>query len=279
MEKIKITEAEMAGKKEGRKREVSDPKTRHMHPDVERMLNDLSKEELVRRAVDREVGEHYLAWFHAFRRLLRSVIENPKFQDPGLMREIEFFLTQTEHHFTPSGASREIRNAFRHLHQYFRFYPCMRVRHSRWALAMLRRIEEARSEDTLAAGGEVRAWFGNRIWVILRTIESPKFMRTMEDIKFFMKTLGEFFIETKTSRYYRNAFRYLRRYFRVYPLVRKRESERAIEMIGRIYQGLGYEFKYQAHVKPGVLEVRESVLDGTGSRTQGVGEALVPAAA
>lgn len=227
----------------------------HIKSNFEKLLNESSEKRELRLKVDEEAGKHFLSWFHESIDGLERIISKPCFLEPRLMMNIEFCLKQIGHHLAHD-TSPSVRNALRYLRHYFKIYPCTCEKHSRKALEMLRLVSNAVASNHQEAGADVRAWFGNRIWVILRTIETPYFKerRQMMEINFFFEILKDYFVETKTSVYFRNAFRYLQRYFRVYPLVKKHQSEKAIEMVARIYQGLSYEFDYEAHVKPGLLD-------------------------
>lgn len=245
------------------------------------LLKRLSDESPLRQAVDREVGVHFLAWFQDGVRVIRKTVENPTFRDSRLLAEMEFFLGQIEHHFVGSGAPQRIWDAFRYLRCFFKASPLVRAKHVKRASEMTRRLEQATSKDVLVAGGEVRAWYNNRMWVVLRAIESPKFRETerMMEIEFFLEALENYFIGKTASRHFKNAFRYLKCYFIIYPFVRPRQSEKAVEMIGRIYQAMNYEFSYEAHIKPGPVNVERSKRKHVKTSVRELIELLAPVAA
>ncbi len=228
-----------------------------MSSPMKQMLTKLSEEELQRKTINRKIGRRFIVWSSYWIRSIRSIIRAPHIQEPNLMLEIDFVLHQFKHHFVPSASPRKIWSAFRYLRHYFRLYPSVSLKHCKKAEAMLQRIEEALSSDVEKAGADVRAWTGNRMWAVLRAIEKPKFKdaNIMTEIKFYIKAMETFFIETRESRRFRNAFCYLRHYFQVYPWVRQRQSKKAVKMIGRIYEGMEYEFTYQAEIKPSTVEI------------------------
>jgi len=229
-------------------------------PAITALLRRLSVETPYRQAVDLETGAHFLAWFQDGVRVIRKTVENPTLRDSRLLAEMEFFLGQIEHHFVVSSASQRIWDVFRYLRHYFKTSVFVRKEHVKKAIEIVVRLEQAASKETLVAGSDVRAWYNNRMWVVLRAIESPKFKETesMMEIEFFLEALENYFIGQVASRHFKNAFRYLKCYFVIYPFVRSRQSEKAIEMIGRIYQAMNYEFSYQAHIKPGLMNVERN---------------------
>ncbi len=107
-------------------------------------------------------------------------------------------------------------------------------------------------EDLAHRAAIMKAWFDNRMCLILMLIEIPRFkdLRTMLKNEMFLEDIERHFIESGAAAYFRNAFRYLRCYFGAYPCVKRRQSEKAIEMIGRIYHAMGYEFHYSTGRRP-----------------------------
>ena len=256
-------------------------KTSSGNPAVLTLLKRLSDETPYRQAVDRETGAHFLAWFQDGVRVIRKTVENPTLWDSRLLAEIEFFLGQIEHHFIGSSAPQRIWDVFRYLRYYFKTSVSVRKKHVKKAIEMVARLEQAASKDILVAGGDVRAWYNNRVWVVLRAIESPKFKETerMMEIEFFLEALENYFIGQAASRHFKNAFRYLKCYFVIYPFVRPRQSEKAVEMIGRIYQAMNYEFSYQAHIKPGPVNVERNERKHVKTSVHELIELLAPIAA
>lgn len=262
MEKRKkyIAMAEAGNNREKASRATEKSNTNHPEWSI---LNPLLKDDLAEQESWEETGNHFHAWFAGWMSTIRKLVENPAFQEPSLMLEIDFFLHDIEHHFTPSSTSQRVWNAFRYLRHYFNVYPCVTARHSKNAIAMLDRLHQSRNWKAKDAGKEVSAWFNNRMCVTLMAIENPRFRdhQSMMRIQFFLREIQCCFIKTGDSRHFRNAFRYLKRYFQVYPCVRRRQSEKALEMTARVYQAIGYKFRHQAKIKYGLMDVEGKVQD------------------
>lgn len=250
----------MLERNESRQKMEINNKLANMNLPLERLLNELKSEDAERRRVDREAGRRFLercfpGWMDELRTAVREGSAHEAHSVKGM--RVRFILYQLEHHFTPSHETRRVRNAYRYLLAYFDTKRSVAGRHLRFALDRIRRIELAQTRDIEKAGTAVRAWFGNRIWVVLMAIAVPKFKeysRMMEMI-FFLETIRDYFTESPSRRYFRFAYRYLRLYFRAYPLIRQRHSEKAMEMIGRLHQAIGYEFKCQNPLKPGLQDL------------------------
>ncbi|MCM8776387.1 MAG: hypothetical protein NC930_08610 [Candidatus Omnitrophica bacterium] len=92
-----------------------------------------------------------------------------------------------------------------------------------------------------------RGWFNNHMTIIFMAIQSvrERDAKTMMRMQFFLQDVEHHYIRTCASRPTREAFRYLSRYFKVYPHVNGRQCRRAVEMVARIYQAIGYEFHCQ----------------------------------
>ena len=86
-----------------------------------------------------------------------------------------------------------------------------------------------------------RGWFNNHMTILLFMVQQPKprKARTMLRIEFFIEDVEHHYIGCHGGKSVHDAFRYLKRYCKVYPAVTYRHSERAVEMVGRIYEALG----------------------------------------
>ena len=95
-------------------------------------------------------------------------------------------------------------------------------------------------------------WFNNHMTVILWAVEHIKARdeQTMLGIRFFLYDIEHHFTDSHASKCVRDAFRYLKVYFKVYPAVKLRQSARAVEMVARIYAGLGLGLKRQTRSIP-----------------------------
>ena len=80
-------------------------------------------------------------------------------------------------------------------------------------------------------------WFNNHMAMILLAIECRRIRetRSMIRIELFLNDIEHHFIESDVPKQVRDAFRWIKRYFRVYPAVTIRQSEKAARMLGTIY--------------------------------------------
>ena len=103
------------------------------------------------------------------------------------------------------------------------------------------------SERSRDYNGLFRGWFNNHMTIVLMALQSPR-LRTSETafrIRFFLEDIEHHFVDSHAPKSTRDSFRYLKRYFRIYPGVTENHCRRAIEMVGGIYQVLGLEFGFQ----------------------------------
>ena len=63
----------------------------------------------------------------------------------------------------------------------------------------------------------------------------------------FLRDIEHHFIPTRRPKFISHAFRYLTRFFKVYPNVSVEQSQRAIEMVEKIYEAMGMKLKKQSH--------------------------------
>lgn len=107
----------------------------------------------------------------------------------------------------------------------------------------------------------VRAWFNNRMMILLMYIQYVRRLDTRNMLKsvFFLEEIEHHFIEGGAPYPIRNAFRYLKRYLTVYPRVTKKHCERAYEMVARIYAGMGYELRCKPSFGSFKSETRETI--------------------
>ena len=97
-----------------------------------------------------------------------------------------------------------------------------------------------------------RGWFNNRMYVVLMSFQHIKARdpQTILGIQIFLRDIEHHFIPSHRPKSLVHAFRYLRRYFTVYPHVSVEQSQRAIEMVGRIYEAMGMMLKQQSAYHP-----------------------------
>jgi len=83
-------------------------------------------------------------------------------------------------------------------------------------------------------------WFNNRMMVILMLIQDirPRESRSMLRAEFFLEEIERHFISPSADRTARNAFRWMRRYLKIYPAVTKEHSKRALDKVSQIYDAV-----------------------------------------
>ena len=84
-------------------------------------------------------------------------------------------------------------------------------------------------------------WFNNRMCLLLMMIENvkPRDLRSIFKLEFFLDDIEHHFIPTHSSRYVWGAFRYLKRFLRLYPRIKTRHLAVALKMTFRIYEAVG----------------------------------------
>lgn len=100
------------------------------------------------------------------------------------------------------------------------------------------------------------AWFNNRMTVILMAIQCPrsKNPESAAKTRFFLEDIEHHYVDPHAPKAVRNAFRYLRRYFAVYPNACREHSEEATEMVERIYEALGLRLHSRGNDKEAPLQ-------------------------
>lgn len=90
-------------------------------------------------------------------------------------------------------------------------------------------------------------WFNNHMAMILLAIQHVRMkkVRSLMKMAFFLESIEHHYVPCDAPRCVRQAFRYLKRYFKVYPIVTQERSKRACEMVARIYEALELEFDFQ----------------------------------
>lgn len=101
-------------------------------------------------------------------------------------------------------------------------------------------------ESEKETGALFRAWFNNRMTVLLILIHhiQQRDPRMILKIDFFLTDIEHHFVDSHAGKPYRYAFSYLHRYLKVYPAVTYKGSHKAVEMVRRIYEALGFAFNY-----------------------------------
>lgn len=102
-------------------------------------------------------------------------------------------------------------------------------------------------DPALAIHDSFLSWFNNHMALIVMALEyvrrrQPGFLMKVE---FFLHGIEHHYLRPSRDKFVTDAFRYLRRYFKVYPNVKIEHSQRAFEMVGRIYAALGLELELQ----------------------------------
>lgn len=110
-------------------------------------------------------------------------------------------------------------------------------------------LEETGGCETAALVQEgFLSWFNNHMAMVSMLIQyvRPRPAECLLRMGFFLHDIEHHYLESGRSKAVSDAFRYLRRYFRVYPKVEAGHSRRAHEMIARIYAALGLEKRLPA---------------------------------
>jgi len=107
-----------------------------------------------------------------------------------------------------------------------------------------------------------RAYFNNRMMILLMMIEHPEISRqvlSIERVKFFLRDLYHHFLPSKCPSRYRRAFEWLFRFLEIYPTVTPRRIYQAIRMVGVVYEAFGFRL-------PKRLESERLEREGLGRR-------------
>lgn len=133
------------------------------------------------------------------------------------------------------------------------------------------RRPEKREDGKLAGGGLeelFRAYFNNRMSILLMMIEHPEISRhvlSVERQRFFLSDLYHHFLPPRCDLKYRHAFEWLFRFLEAYPDVAPRRIYRAIGMVGWVYEAFGLEL-------PNRLEAARLNREGISEKTGGKNE-------
>src|SRR3989338_1049914 len=98
--------------------------------------------------------------------------------------------------------------------------------------------------------GQFEAYVHNRMSILLMWIQNTSktgrnISARKQQMMFFLHDLEHHFIDPYVDQKVRDAFRWLRIYIKVYPLASKKDrTQRAYEMVARIYEGLGIAFRF-----------------------------------
>lgn len=96
--------------------------------------------------------------------------------------------------------------------------------------------------------GQFSAYVHNRMNVLMIWIQHRTTVKELQAAKqhlsYFLYDMEHHFVDSLADKRIRDAFRWIRRFIKVYPAVfEKDRSQRAYEMVARIYEGLDIEFK------------------------------------
>lgn len=91
--------------------------------------------------------------------------------------------------------------------------------------------------------GLFKGWLNNRMAVLLMYVQSRKTRdpRCIDRVIFFLEDLRHHYMPVNIDDSVTEAFDYMHNYFMDYPAVSQDQSDKAIEMINRIYVALGYD--------------------------------------
>ncbi|OGW80431.1 MAG: hypothetical protein A3G33_02355 [Omnitrophica bacterium RIFCSPLOWO2_12_FULL_44_17] len=94
-----------------------------------------------------------------------------------------------------------------------------------------------------------KGWFNNKMMIILMMSQYPHLRRKQSgiagQIAFFYDLEHHYLIEGERRRMCRNAIRWLKAFFKVYPVrISVGRSRKALVMVVRIYQSFGLSFNW-----------------------------------
>jgi hypothetical protein len=93
-----------------------------------------------------------------------------------------------------------------------------------------------------------RGWFNNRAAILLMVIQRLTLSRAkvtgvsakaITRIVFFLEDVERHYADMRARRGLHHVFQYLKKYFKLYPDVSFKQSERAIELLGEVYKSVG----------------------------------------
>lgn len=103
------------------------------------------------------------------------------------------------------------------------------------------------------AGGKLdelfRAYFNNRMMVLLMMIENPEISRqvlSVERQKFFLNDLYHHFLPSYCPSKYRRAFEWLFRFLDIFPDITPRRIYQAIQKVELVYEVFGLKLERRA---------------------------------
>jgi hypothetical protein len=108
----------------------------------------------------------------------------------------------------------------------------------------MRKMEKETDEPL--AGGRLeelfKAYFNNRMMILLMVIEHPEISRevlSIERQRFFLNDLYHHFLPPNCASKYRRAIDWLFRFLNIYPNVKPSRIYRAIQMVTLVYEAFG----------------------------------------
>ena len=105
------------------------------------------------------------------------------------------------------------------------------------------KIEKIRGFKTRNLGTLFKAYFNNKMTILLMMIEHPLIARSVlsvEKQKVFLHDLYHHFLPQNVPMKYHHAFRWLNGFLNWYPEVSPKQIHTAIKMIALIYEALGF---------------------------------------
>jgi hypothetical protein len=97
--------------------------------------------------------------------------------------------------------------------------------------------------------GQFRAFVNNRMYILILWVQRP--VKRREHLEFFLHDMAHHFVDPYVGKEIRAAYRWIRAYVKAYPNVSKKDrTQRAFEMIARIYESLGMEYPLKRELGP-----------------------------
>ena len=105
--------------------------------------------------------------------------------------------------------------------------------------------------QAIAKEGLFKGWLNNRMAILIMLVECRKLRdpKRVLRINFFLEDLRHHYMPSNIEDSVQEAFDYLREFFNDYPAVTDQQCQKALEMVNRVYNALGYESKVKVSKK------------------------------
>jgi hypothetical protein len=115
--------------------------------------------------------------------------------------------------------------------------------------------EQGASPLEVDRDGQFRAFVNNRLYILILWVQRPVKRRDItkekQHLEFFLHDMAHHFVDPYVGKDIRAAYRWIRAYVKAYPNVsKKNRTERAFEMIEKIYESLGMEYPLKKEHRP-----------------------------